>query len=405
MLLLGAGIRAQQDEEADLSAALRDAGSSPIEFIRALESHLARYPKSERRAEVERAIVKAAEESHDERRIALYGERVLQREPDDLPLLEGVARALVSTSKPDAAGRALGYAKRAQQIIAAMRSQKPPGRLSQGRWNEEVDRGLARVCSLQAQASGVLGRYTEAVALARTSFEAYPNAEAARQAGRWLAAEGKPLEAAGWYATAFTMPDAHATDAARAGDRALMGELYRKAKGDEKGLGDLVLAAYDRTAGLLAERHKRLAAADPNAGATQLMEFTLSGLNGEGIALRTLRGKTIVFDFWATWCGPCRAQHPLYDEVKRKFKNRPDVVFLSVSTDEERSAVGPFLKKWNWQQKVYFEDGLSRTLEISSIPTTIIVDRNGEVFSRMNGYQPERFVDMLTERIRQALAN
>jgi thioredoxin-related protein len=67
--------------------------------------------------------------------------------------------------------------------------------------------------------------------------------------------------------------------------------------------------------------------------------------------------------------------------------------------------VEPFLQDLNWSKKVYFEDGLSRTLEISSIPTTIIVDRRGEVFSRLNGFVPDRFVDMLTERIEEALKN
>jgi thioredoxin-related protein len=52
---------------------------------------------------------------------------------------------------------------------------------------------------------------------------------------------------------------------------------------------------------------------------------------------------------------------------------------------------------------VYFEDGLSRALRIATIPTTIVIEKRGQVFSRMNGYVPERFVDLLTGRIRDAL--
>jgi hypothetical protein len=52
---------------------------------------------------------------------------------------------------------------------------------------------------------------------------------------------------------------------------------------------------------------------------------------------------------------------------------------------------------------VYFEDGLSRALRITYIPATIIIEKGGRVFSRMNGYAPERFVDLLTGRIRDAL--
>jgi thiol-disulfide isomerase/thioredoxin len=110
-----------------------------------------------------------------------------------------------------------------------------------------------------------------------------------------------------------------------------------------------------------------------------------------------------VMDFWATWCGPCRGQHPLYEQVKAKFKDSGNVVFLAVDTDEDHSLVKPFLNQIKWSQKVYFEDGLQSLLQVSSIPTTVILGKNGEVFTRMIGYLPDRFVDMLTERVNDAL--
>ena len=62
-----------------------------------------------------------------------------------------------------------------------------------------------------------------------------------------------------------------------------------------------------------------------------------------------------------------------------------------------------FLKEKHRNNAVYFEDGLSRMLQITSIPTTVIVNKHGEIASRMNGFNPERFVNMLTERIEQDL--
>jgi hypothetical protein len=79
------------------------------------------------------------------------------------------------------------------------------------------------------------------------------------------------------------------------------------------------------------------------------------------------------------------------------------IVFLSVNTDEDRSLVEPFLKDQKWSPLVYFEDGMSRKLDISSIPMTLIVNRKGEIISRLNGFVPSRFVDMLTDRIEEAL--
>ena len=51
---------------------------------------------------------------------------------------------------------------------------------------------------------------------------------------------------------------------------------------------------------------------------------------------------------------------------------------------------------------MFFEDGLGTLLRVSSIPTTIIIDKHGQIFSRMNGFIPEKFVDQLTDRIREA---
>jgi thiol-disulfide isomerase/thioredoxin len=87
---------------------------------------------------------------------------------------------------------------------------------------------------------------------------------------------------------------------------------------------------------------------DPNAQASNVLEFTISGVDGAKLPIASLKGKAVVFDFWATWCGPCRAQHPLYEQVKQRFHDSPDVVFLSIATDDERELVAPFLKENHW---------------------------------------------------------
>jgi thiol-disulfide isomerase/thioredoxin len=394
---------AQQDsEDQSLQQALAEAGSSTIDFIRALENHLAKFPKTTRRPEVERGLVKAAIDLKDNRRIALYGERVLARDPNDLQLLDRVARALLATDDKPAATRAIEYSRRLEAEYRKLDQKERPGHIGAARWREELDRGLARALVLQSRAAGNLGRLQEAIELARKSYDAYPTGEGAREIGRWLSRSGRPEEAIPHFADAFTIPDSRTRDSDRAGDRQRMGELYRKLKGSEAGLGDIILQAYDRTTALVAEREARLRELDPNAQLSDPMEFTLSGLQGDKLALAGLRGKVLILDFWATWCGPCRIQHPLYEKVKETFRNRPDVVFLSVNTDEDRSLVPDFIAENNWDRKVYFEDGLSSALHIDAIPTAILINKRGEIESRM-GFIPERFVDMLTVRIQQAL--
>jgi thiol-disulfide isomerase/thioredoxin len=394
----GGGCLAQGQEQADLEKALSEAGSSPLEYLRAIEKHLERYPDSARRAELERAAARAAIEARDDQRIIVYGERVLARQPDDLQILEQVTRALLAGGSKETWERALKYARRYEELVRQMQKDK-----SGAQWRNETDRGLGRALSDEARASGNLGRQEEALALAQRAFETYPNADSARETARWYERLGKPEEAARRLADAFTIPDPSSTDAGRARDRGRMGELYRQAKGSESGLGDLMLEAYDRNVALIHTRELGMRESDPNAQLTDPMEFTLTGLDGQKLSMAGLKGKVVVFDFWATWCGPCRGQHPLYEQVKQRFKDSSEVVFLSIDTDEDREPVKRFLEEEKWLDQVYFEDGLSRALRITTIPTTIIIEKHGRVFSRMNGYVPERFVDLLTERIRDAL--
>ena len=392
------------EEQTALNKALADSGGSGVDFIRALEEHLKKYPNSPQKGNIERAIVKAAIEAKDEKRIIEYGERVLAAEPGDLQILDKVTRTLLLSDDRAAAEKALAHATRYQQEIEKL-SGKPQGHYSAGQWQEEISKGMGRSYVYEARATGNLGKVEEALALAQRAWDAYPSAAAARELGRWYSRQGKNMEAVDHFADAFTLEDPASTEVDRAQDRVKMGELYQKANGSEKGLGDLILAAYDRTSALMGKRIASLRKADPNLAAAKIMEFTLPALEGSPLALSSLHGKTVIFDFWATWCGPCRVQHPLYEKVKEHFKNNPDVVFLSVATDEEHNLVAPFLTDHQWSKKVYFDAGLTQKFEISSIPTTIIVDKSGNIASRMNGFVPERFVDLLTDRINQALKN
>jgi len=397
---------APEAENDALNAALADAGASPADFTRALENHLAKYPQTAKRAELERALVRSAIEAKDDRRILLYGEHVLDREPGDPQILDKVTRLLLAGDSREAAERALRYARRYAEQLTALRdsSQPPPGRLGKAQWREEVDRGVARALTLEARATANLGKMDDALALAERGYAEFPTAEGAREIGRCLDKLGRLDEAIPHLADAFTIADSRNTDTDRARDRGRVGDLYRKVHGSEKGLGDLILESYDRTTALVATRRLQAQQNDPNAQAATILDYTLSGLRGEKLALASFKGKTVILDFWATWCGPCRAQHPLIEEVKQRFR-RPDVVFLSVNTDEERDQVEPFLKEQDWKEPVYFEDGLARMLRITAIPATIVLDRHGEVASRMNGFSAERFVGQLTGRIEETLRN
>ena len=407
LLLAALACAAQQEapdgEQAALRSALAEAGSSPVDFMRALEGHLEKYPKTTQRAEIERALVKSAIENRDSRRLLKYGERVLSQDPENLELADRLSRTLLAGDPGrEQNERALDYARRMEKLVRDL--PKPAaGRYGAGRATEQQQLGLGKALVYQSRALGNLGKLAEAEALARKSYDAWPSAESAREIARWLDRQGKTEPAIAHQADAFAIADPAADEEDRKKDRTRLGEWWRKAHGSEAGLGDAILAAFDRTQALLEKRRAALKQVDPNASATHPLEFTISGVDGQRLPLANFRGKVVVFDFWATWCGPCRAQQPLYEEVKQRFQANRDVVFLNVNTDENREVVKPFLDQMKWNKTIYFEDGLSSLFRVSSIPTTVVMNRRGEVTSRMNGYIADRFVDMLSDRIRQSL--
>lgn len=390
-------------ENKDLQALLGETSNSAAEVARALEKHLKKYPNSPQKEDMEQAILKSATDAGDKTRILLYGERALARNIEQPLILERVAEILLESEDKASSERALKYSQKFEELLRSLEKEGPSSRRNRAQLLEELDRALGRALLLQARANGNLGKSDEAIRLATKSWEVYPTAVAAREIARWEERAGRNMDAVRHYADAFTVSDPKNTDTDRARDRVKMGELYRKEKKSEAGLGDLVLEAWDRTSDATAKRLDIQRRRDPNAQVKNPMDYTITHVAGTPLPMKSLRGKVVVMDFWATWCGPCRVQHPLYEKVKERFKAREDVVFLSVNTDEDPAVVKPFLEAQNWSPKtVYFEDGLSNLLRVSSIPTTIVVDKQGQIFSRMNGFVPEKFVDQLTSTIRDA---
>jgi thiol-disulfide isomerase/thioredoxin len=252
----------------------------------------------------------------------------------------------------------------------------------------------------QARARTIQNDSPDALRLVTRAFSAYPGEESAREWAEVLIRTGQPADAIEHLAEAFVIPDPYTTDDKRQGDRLLLGELYVKLHGSEKGLGDLILAAYDRVSTVVETRRKKLLALDPNASVADPLEFTVTGLDGKKFRLASLKGKLLIMDFWATWCGPCRVQHPLYETLRERFGTRSDIVFLEMNADEDHTVVEPFLTAEKWDKTVYFEDGLARLLNVMNIPSTILIDKSGHVASRMDGFDPSTFLDQMTERIR-----
>ena len=393
---------ASEAQRRELAETVQEANTSSMDMISALEAFLRKYPDTALKLDIYKYLAKAAIDVKDDPRIIRYGVPAIESTPAmDINLLDRTAAALVRQGGQDNATRALAFAKRMQDYVERM---PVPEGAEAAKNQEDHDRIMARVLLYQSRAQAILGDDDEARKKAALAFMAYPEAQSARIGSEALERLGRHQEAIERRADAFAVPDIRATIDDRADDRRVLGEWYKKLHdGSEKGLGDEILAAYDRTSKAVAKELSQLHALDPNMGTSDPMKYSLAALGGGKLDLVSLRGKVVIFDFWATWCVPCRAQHPLYEEVKQRFHDRSDVVFLSVDTDEEHSVVPGFLKEQNWETNVYFDSGLVKLLSIDSIPSTMIADKEGRLVSRMDGYLADRFVDQLTARIKTAL--
>jgi thiol-disulfide isomerase/thioredoxin len=392
-------------EQAELNQAIAEANGSAVDITRALEQHLRKYPNSARRADIEASLYKTATDSNDRARIVAYGERLLAGKPgNELEILDRVIRALLGSDDKESATKALGYCARYEAGVADFRARPPEGHATAAQWADLADRALARATVLEARAVGNLGTPENAVLNARRSWNALPTAEAAHEMARWLVKLGRESEAIDRYADAVMIDDPREPWSDRERDRKTASDLYVKAEGSAQGLGDLFQRAWDRDAAALRDRVARYKAIDPNYNVTDMFGFVLPSLDKSTLDMSALKGKTLVVDFWATWCAPCIAQHPLIENIRRKYSASADVVFLSLDADDDHSLVAPFVKEQKWEQRVYLEAGLAGLLNVTSLPSILVIDPTGKVYSRMMGFSTDTFERMLSTGIDEARA-
>lgn len=118
-------------------------------------------------------------------------------------------------------------------------------------------------------------------------------------------------------------------------------------------------------------------------------DFTLTALDGASVSLADLKGKTIVINFWATWCPPCREEMPQLETLWQSYQKSPDTVFLIASVDQDKSLVNPYLTDNKYSFPVYYAGMAAQTYQVMSIPTTYVIDKKGAVKFVHVGYRPD----------------
>jgi len=128
-----------------------------------------------------------------------------------------------------------------------------------------------------------------------------------------------------------------------------------------------------------------------NPESTPAVDFTLQDLSGETVNLESLRGKVVLVNFWATWCGPCRMEMPVIEQIYKELAGE-GLVVLAVNVAEEPDQVRSFLDKNGYTFPVLLDtDGSVATqYGASGIPTSVVINREGLVVRHMVGARPER---------------
>ena len=130
-------------------------------------------------------------------------------------------------------------------------------------------------------------------------------------------------------------------------------------------------------------------------------DFTLKSLEGREINLASLKGKVVLLDFWATWCGPCRESIPhLVDLFKNYQAKGLEVIGMSLDKGETE-VVRRFSHSMGISYPIILTpEEVSRKFGVTALPTTFLIDKEGKIQEKMIGFN-SKIAKEMTEKVRE----
>jgi len=155
--------------------------------------------------------------------------------------------------------------------------------------------------------------------------------------------------------------------------------------------------------GLLLAAVTALAVAAPLAPSAQAPDFTLRTLDGQKLRLGEQRGRVVLVNFWATWCGPCRQEMPHLNKLYEKYKSS-GFVLLGVNVDDDTAQAAGVASRLGVTFPVLpdADKRVSRQYDLNAMPSTVLIDRDGRVRYLHRGYQ-NGFENTYDRQIRELL--
>jgi peroxiredoxin len=136
---------------------------------------------------------------------------------------------------------------------------------------------------------------------------------------------------------------------------------------------------------------------------TAAPDFTLRTMNGPNVRLAEQRGRVVMVNFWATWCGPCRQEMPQLDRLYQKYR-ASGFVLLGVNVDDDARKAGEVAAKLGVTFPVLLDTdkAVSKLYDLSTMPSTVLIDRDGKVRYLHRGYLAG-YEDNYDKQIRELL--
>ena len=137
----------------------------------------------------------------------------------------------------------------------------------------------------------------------------------------------------------------------------------------------------------------------------QAPDFALKSSTGDNLRLSEFRGDVVMINFWATWCGPCRQEMPLLDELYSRYQ-RVGFNLLGVNIDDDSRRAMQMIDELGVSFPVLFDSRkeVSKLYEVEAMPVTVIVDREGTVRYIHHGYKPgyeDKYLDQIRSLLRE----
>lgn len=134
-------------------------------------------------------------------------------------------------------------------------------------------------------------------------------------------------------------------------------------------------------------------------------DFALKSTSGENLRLSEYRGDVVMINFWATWCGPCRQEMPLLDELYRRYQ-RVGFNLLGVNIDDDARRAVAMVNELGVSFPVLFDANkeVSKLYAVEAMPVTVLLDREGTVRFVHHGYKPgyeEKYLDQIRALLRE----